>query len=62
MLLEKRIDKSLRGLTPLFAGFLETSSVLGVLMHVWCGFRQPNRFYCRIVFVLSFLEVWGRTS
>ena len=59
MLLEKRIDKSLRGLTLLFAGFLETSSVLGVLMHVWCGFRQPNRFYCRIVFVLSFLEVWG---
>ncbi len=59
MLLEKRIDKRLRGLTLLFAGFLVVSSVLGVLMFVWCGFRQPNGFYCRIAFLLSFLEIWA---
>lgn len=59
MLLEKRIDKRLRGLTLLFAGFLVVSSVLGVLMVVWCGFRQPTGFYCRIAFLLSFLEIWA---
>ena len=59
MLLEKRIDKRLRGLTFFFAGFLVVSSVLGVLMYVWCGFRQPNGFYCRIAFLLSFLENLG---
>lgn len=59
MLFEKRIDKRLRGLTTLFAGFLVVSSVLGVLMFVWCGFRQPNGFYCRIAFLLSFLEIWA---
>ena len=42
MLFEKRIDKRLRALTLVFAGFLVVSSVLGPLMYVWCGFRQPN--------------------
>ena len=28
-------------------------------MYVWCGFRQPNGFYCRIAFLLSFLEIWA---
>ena len=59
MLFEKRVDKRLRALTFFFAGFLVVSSVLGVLMYVWCGFRQPNGFYCRIAFLLSFLEVWA---
>lgn len=59
MLLEKRVDKRLRALTFFFAGFLVVSSVLGVLMYVWCGFRQPNGFYCRIAFLLSFLEIWA---
>lgn len=59
MLFEKRIDKRLRALTLVFAGFLVVSSVLGPLMYVWCGFRQPNGFYCRIAFLLSFLEIWA---
>lgn len=59
MLFEKRVDKRLRALTFFFAGFLVVSSVLGVLMYVWCGFRQPNGFYCRIAFLLSFLEIWA---
>lgn len=59
MLFEKRIDKRLRALTFVFAGFLVVSSVLGPLMYVWCGFRQPNGFYCRIAFLLSFLEIWA---
>lgn len=59
MLFEKRIDKRLRALTLVFAGFLVVSSVLGSLMFVWCGFRQPNGFYCRIAFLLSFLEIWA---
>ena len=59
LLLEKRVDKRLRALTFFFAGFLVVSSVLGVLMYVWCGFRQPNGFYCRIAFLLSFLEIWA---
>lgn len=59
MLFEKRIDKRLRALTLVFAGFLVVSSVLGPLMCVWCGFRQPNGFYCRIAFLLSFLEIWA---
>lgn len=59
MLFEKRVDKRLRALTFFFAGFLVMSSVLGVLMYVWCGFRQPNGFYCRIAFLLSFLEIWA---
>lgn len=59
LLLEKRIDRRLRALTFFFAGFLVVSSVLGVLMYVWCGFRQPNGFYCRIAFLLSFLEIWA---
>lgn len=59
MLFEKRIDKKLRALTFVFAGFLVVSSVLGPLMYVWCGFRQPNGFYCRIAFLLSFLEIWA---
>lgn len=59
MLFEKRIDKRLRALTLVFAGFLVVSSVLGPLMFVWCGFRQPNGFYCRIAFLLSFLEIWA---
>lgn len=59
MLFEKRVDKRLRALTFFFAGFLVVSSVLGVLMYVWCGFRQPNGFYCRLAFLLSFLEIWA---
>lgn len=59
MVFEKRIDKRLRALTLVFAGFLVVSSVLGPLMYVWCGFRQPNGFYCRIAFLLSFLEIWA---
>lgn len=59
MLFEKRIDKRLRALTLVFAGFHVVSSVLGPLMYVWCGFRQPNGFYCRIAFLLSFLEIWA---
>lgn len=59
MLFEKLVDKRLRTLTLVFAGFLVVSSVLGPLMYVWCGFRQPNGFYCRIAFLLSFLEVWA---
>lgn len=59
MLFEKRIDKRLRALTLVFAGFLVVSSVPGLLMHVWRGFRQPNGFYCRIAFLLSFLEIWA---
>lgn len=59
MLFDKRIDKRLRALTLVFAGFLVVSSVLGPLMYVWCGFRQPNGFYCRIAFLLSFLEIWA---
>lgn len=59
MLFEKRIDKRLRALTLVFAGFLVVSSVLGPLMYAWCGFRQPNGFYCRIAFLLSFLEIWA---
>lgn len=59
MLFEKRIDKRLRALTLVFAGFLVVSSVLGPLMYVWCGFRQPTGFYCRIAFLLSFLEIWA---
>lgn len=59
MLFEKRIDKRLRALTLVFAGFLVVSSVLGPLMYIWCGFRQPNGFYCRIAFLLSFLEIWA---
>lgn len=59
MLFEKRVDKRLRALTLVFAGFLVVSSVLGPLMYVWCGFRQPNGFYCRIAFLLSFLEIWA---
>ncbi len=59
MLFEKRIDKRLRALTLVFAGFLVVSSVPGLFMHVWCGFRQPNGFYCRIAFLLSFLEIWA---
>lgn len=59
MLIEKHIDKRLRALTLVFAGFLVVSSVLGPLMYVWCGFRQPNGFYCRIAFLLSFLEIWA---
>lgn len=59
MLFEKRIDKRLRALTLVFAGFLVVSTVPGLLMYVWCGFRQPNGFYCRIAFLLSFLEIWA---
>lgn len=59
LLFEKGVDKRLRGLTFFFAGFLVVSSVLGVLMYVWCGFHQPNGFYCRIAFLLSFLEIWA---
>ena len=59
MLFEKRIDKRPRALTLVFAGFLVVSSVPGLLMHVWRGFRQPNGFYCRIAFLLSFLEIWA---
>lgn len=59
LLFEKRVDQRLRALTLFFAGFLVVSSVLGVLMYVWCGFRQPNGFYCRIAFLLSFLEIWA---
>lgn len=59
MLFEKRIDKRLRALTLVFARFLVVSSVPGLLMHVWRGFRQPNGFYCRIAFLLSFLEIWA---
>ena len=59
MLFEKCIDKRLRALTFVFAGSLVVSSVLGPLMYVWCGFRQPNGFYCRIAFLLSFLEIWA---
>lgn len=59
MLFEKFVDKRVRTLTLVFAGFLVVSSVLGPPMYVWCGFRQPNGFYCRIAFLLSFLEVWA---
>lgn len=59
MLFEKRIDKRLRAPTLVFAGFLVVSSVPRLLMHVWRGFRQPNGFYCRIAFLLSFLEIWA---
>ena len=59
MLFEKRIDKRLRALTLAFAGFLVVSSVPGLLTYVWCGFRQPNGFYCRIAFLQSFLEIWA---
>lgn len=59
LLFEKHVDKRLRSLTLAFAVLLVLSSVLGPFMFVWGGFRQPNGFYCRIAFLLSFLEIWA---
>lgn len=59
LLIDRRANAKFRAALLVFAGFLVTSSVLGVLMYIWCGFRQPNGFYSRIAFLLSFLEIWA---
>lgn len=59
LLFHRDVDKKLRTRIFAFAALLVMSSVLSPLMFVWCGFRQPNGFYCRIAFLLSFLEIWA---
>lgn len=59
LLFHRDVDKKLRTRIFAFAALLVMSSVLSPFMFVWCGFRQPNGFYCRIAFLLSFLEIWA---
>lgn len=59
LLFHRDVDKKLRTRIFAFAALLVMSSVLSPFMFVWCGFRQPTGFYCRIAFLLSFLEIWA---
>ena len=32
------------------------------LYMIWCGFRAPNGFYCRITFLALFVMLWMAAS
>ena len=57
LLFHRDVGKKLRTRIFAFAALLVMSSVLSPFMFVWCGFRQPTGFYCRIAIWLSFLEI-----
>lgn len=45
-----------------FFVFMLLSIYLEPLYEAWCGFREPNGFYCRITFLTLFIMLWMAAS
>ncbi|MDO4290343.1 MAG: YfhO family protein [Eggerthellaceae bacterium] len=54
----KGFSRRLKLAVALFGIVLVASVYLGPLYYVWCGFRAPNGFYCRMSVFVVFLMVW----
>lgn len=54
----KGFSRRLKLAVALLGIVLVASVYIGPLYYVWCGFRVPNGFYCRMSVFVVFLMVW----
>lgn len=56
--LMSKISWRVKVVAALFFVFMVAGAYFVPLDYIWCGFRMPNGFYCRMTFLTLFLMLW----
>lgn len=54
----KAVPRGVKIVAALFLVFMIMSMMFSYLYVIWCGFKMPYSFYCRIAFLFSFLAMF----